>query len=166
MGTAAIPGMGPLTAALCGAVVTLGCSGAGGHAAMPDGGDAGGVSFVNDVYPIVAASCAVSGCHDMGSTTNHSTDYTTADKTYTRWVNGPGFDFCIDATTVGIDASAYRRARRSGRELPGHEDCAADGRALPGSDAPPPHAARPARAAATVSDRHDRSVDYEGALQN
>ena len=40
----------------------------------------------------------------MGSTTNHWTDYTTADKTYTRWVNGPGFDFCIDSTTVGIYA--------------------------------------------------------------
>ena len=44
----------------------------------------------------IAASCAVSGCHDMGITSNHWTDYTTADKTHTRWVNGPGFDFCID----------------------------------------------------------------------
>ena len=104
MGTAAISKVGPLTAALCGAVVTFGCSGGGGQAAMPDGGDAGGVSFVNDVYPIIAASCAVSGCHDMGITTNHWTDYTTADKTYTRWVNGPGFDFCIDDTTTGIYA--------------------------------------------------------------
>jgi len=57
---------------------------------------AGTVSFTRDVYPTIAASCAVTGCHDMGITMNHWTDYTTAEKTYTRWVNGPGFDFCVD----------------------------------------------------------------------
>jgi len=60
-----------------------------------------GISFVNDVYPIVAASCALAGCHDMAITTNHWTDYTTAESTYTRWVNGPGFDFCSDQTSNG-----------------------------------------------------------------
>ncbi len=54
------------------------------------------VSFVNDVYPIVAASCALVECHAMGIVTNHWTDYTTAEKTYMRWVNSPGFDFCTD----------------------------------------------------------------------
>ena len=61
----------------------------------------GGVSFVNDVYPIVAASCALAGCHDMGITTNHWTDYTTPESTYQRWVNGPGFDFCSDLPSNG-----------------------------------------------------------------
>jgi hypothetical protein len=51
---------------------------------------------VNDVYPIVAASCALVACHAMSSMTNHWTDYTTAEKTHMRWVNGPGFDFCTD----------------------------------------------------------------------
>ena len=55
-----------------------------------------GVSFANDVYPIVVASCAVSQCHDMAITTNHWTNFSTAESTYMRWVNGPGFDFCTD----------------------------------------------------------------------
>ena len=76
-----------------------------------------------------------------------------------RWVNGPGFDFCIDDRTMGLRATRDRRARRSGGELPGHEDRAADGRALPGSDAPPANAARPARAADAGIHRHDRAVD-------
>jgi hypothetical protein len=104
---------------LSGLVAASGCSGGSGAAAPRDDGDAGtlpldggsadqpatgGVSFVRDVYPTIAASCAVAGCHDMGITANHWTDYTTAEKTYTRWVNGPGFDFCIDGTTTGIYA--------------------------------------------------------------
>jgi len=72
-----------------------------GAADQPDGG----VSFLNDVYPIVAASCALAGCHDMGTTTNHWTDYTTPEATYSRWVNGPGFDFCVDQPSDGIYTS-------------------------------------------------------------
>ena len=79
-----------------------GCSSGGGLPLAHDGNADGSsdqlttVSFVNDVYPIVAASCALVGCHDTGITTNHWTDYTTAEKTHARWVNGPGFDFCTD----------------------------------------------------------------------
>ncbi len=117
---AAISKIGIWTVLLSGLLAASGCSGGSGAAAPRDGGDAGrlrldagsadqpptgGVSFVRDVYPTIAASCAVAGCHDMAITTNHWTDYTTAEKTYTRWVNGPGFDFCIDDTTMGIYAS-------------------------------------------------------------
>jgi hypothetical protein len=87
---------------LCAALVAAACSSGGAQRAdsgsvdVPPADGPGTVSFVNDVYPIVAASCAVTGCHDMGITMNHWTDYTTAEKTYMRWVNGPGFDFCVD----------------------------------------------------------------------
>lgn len=52
--------------------------------------------FVGDVYPIVRARCALAGCHVSGTTTNHFTDFSTADSTYVRWVNAPGFDFCSE----------------------------------------------------------------------
>ena len=88
------------------AIATSSCSSGAGQRLPADGGltiDSGGpdhaqgtVSFVYDVYPIIAASCALAGCHDMGITMNHWTDYTTAEKTQMRWVNGPGFDFCVD----------------------------------------------------------------------
>jgi hypothetical protein len=81
------------------ALAIEGCSTAAGTGVIDAGQldqQTGGVSFANDVYPIVSASCALTGCHDMGITTNHWTDYTTAEATYTRWVNGPGFDFCTD----------------------------------------------------------------------
>jgi hypothetical protein len=98
------------------ALALVGCSGAGGASSMaaidagPSNLDAGSrdqqtgtVSFANDVYPIISPSCALTGCHDMAITTNHWSDYTTAEKTYMRWVNGPGFDFCTDeALTTGL----------------------------------------------------------------
>lgn len=69
----------------------------------PSDGQTPGVSFANDVYPIVASSCALVGCHDTGTTRNHATGYSTADSTYMRWVNGPGFDFCAEETlTTGL----------------------------------------------------------------
>ena len=89
----------------------VGCSSTGGPAAVPvDAGDSGssdqpgpGVSFANDVYPIVASWCAVSGCHDTGTTQNHLTNFSTPEGTHMRWVNGPGFDFCTDETlTTGL----------------------------------------------------------------
>jgi hypothetical protein len=77
----------------------VGCSGAS-STPMIDAGPSdqqmGPVGFANDVYPIVSASCALTGCHDMALNKNHWTDYTTAERTYVRWVNGPGFDFCTD----------------------------------------------------------------------
>ena len=87
--------------------IAAGCSAGGGSPLPVDGGglavDSGSpdqpqgtVSFVNDVYPTIVASCALTGCHDMGITMNHWTDYTTAEKTHMRWINGPGFDFCVD----------------------------------------------------------------------
>jgi hypothetical protein len=109
--------MNAAIAALCGVVATLACSNDarqakpdGGGVVTPDGASpdqpvTGGVSFVNDVYPIIAASCSEASCHDMAITANHWTDYTTADKTYTRWVNGPGFDFCVDTPADGIYTS-------------------------------------------------------------
>jgi hypothetical protein len=84
------------------ALAAAGCSSGSGLPLAHDGSADGSsdqqttVSFVNDVYPIVAASCALVGCHDMSIVTNHWTDYTTAEKTHVRWVNGPGFDFCTD----------------------------------------------------------------------
>ena len=67
---------------------------------MPSDEQGPSVSFANDVYPIVVASCAVSQCHDTGITTNHWTNFSTAQSTYMRWVNGPGFDFCIDEKPI------------------------------------------------------------------
>jgi len=94
-----------LRLALCfAAVVTAGCSSGGGQPQAHDGSAdrQTTVSFVNDVYPIIAASCALVGCHDMGTVTNHSTDYTTPEKTHSRWVNGPGFDFCTDGPDLFV----------------------------------------------------------------
>jgi hypothetical protein len=54
------------------------------------------VSFSADVVPLVQARCATVGCHDQAITKNHWTNFSTADTTYARWVNAPGFDFCID----------------------------------------------------------------------
>jgi hypothetical protein len=82
---------------------TWACSGGGGEAPTDAGSSdhpAAGVSFVNDVYPIVAASCAVAGCHVTADVMTHWTDYTSAEKTYMRWVNGPGFDFCTDESRM------------------------------------------------------------------
>jgi len=62
----------------------------------------GGVSFANDVHPIVASWCAVSGCHDTGTTQNHVTNFSTPESTYNRWVNAPGFDFCTDEPGVYV----------------------------------------------------------------
>jgi hypothetical protein len=90
------------------AVAAAGCSSGGGLPLAHDGGADGSfeqqttVSFVNDVYPIVAASCALVGCHELGTVTNHMTDYTTAEKTHARWVNGPGFDFCTDGPDLFV----------------------------------------------------------------
>lgn len=67
---------------------------------IPSDQQGAGVSFVNDVYPIVVASCAVSQCHDTAITTNHWTNLSTAESTYMRWVNGPGFDFCTDESSM------------------------------------------------------------------
>lgn len=61
-----------------------GCSSGGGQPLPHDGGADGSsdqlttVSFVNDVHPIVAASCALVGCHDM------STDEPCQDPTHHR----------------------------------------------------------------------------------
>lgn len=66
-------------------------AGAGGAAAT-----ASGVSFARDIFPTVQSTCAVAGCHELPTTTNHFTDFTTPESTYTRWVNGPAFDFCVD----------------------------------------------------------------------
>jgi hypothetical protein len=33
---------------------------------------------------------------------NHWSDYTTAETTHMRWVNGFGFDFCVDVPTNGL----------------------------------------------------------------
>jgi hypothetical protein len=60
---------------------------------------AGTVSFAADVFPIVAASCALADCHATGTTLNHLTDFSTAASTYRRWVNGPGFDFCPEVSS-------------------------------------------------------------------
>jgi hypothetical protein len=57
--------------------------------------DAGTVSFRRDVFPVVKSKCALSGCHDMGTVTNHVTDFSTEERTYQRWLNGPGTDFCV-----------------------------------------------------------------------
>src|SRR5688500_16821778 len=61
-----------------------------------DASDSSAVQFDRDVYPIVSARCAIAGCHVTGTTTNHFTDFSTADSTYVRWVNAPGFDFCSE----------------------------------------------------------------------
>jgi hypothetical protein len=73
----------------------------------PDGADASGtsVSFARDVFPIVRASCAVLACHDTGTIQNHWTDFSTEASTYTRWVNGPGWDFCVDPDPGSIYAT-------------------------------------------------------------
>ena len=73
--------------------VTEGGSDGGGGAG---GSAASGVSFARDLYPTVRSTCAIGGCHELSTTTNHFTDYTTPESTYARWVNGPAFDFCIE----------------------------------------------------------------------
>lgn len=75
------------------------CSSSGGAAAILD---AGAISFVADVYPAIAANCLEAGCHDMSRTMNHFEDFSTAKSVYERWVNGPGFDFCVDVPADGI----------------------------------------------------------------
>ena len=95
------PSLAPVVFAV---LALVGCSGARSNPATdagPSDQQTGTVSFVNDVYPTISATCALTGCHDMAITTNHWSDYTTAEKTYMRWVNGPGFDFCIDAPVTG-----------------------------------------------------------------
>src|SRR5262245_20975780 len=64
-----------------------------------------GVSFATAVYPIIAASCIDANCHDGSRQMNHWSDFTTAASTYQRWVNGPGFDFCVDVPTNGVYTS-------------------------------------------------------------
>ena len=60
------------------------------------GSMASGVSFARDIHPTVRSTCAVGGCHELSATSNHFTDFTTPASTYTRWVNQPAFDFCVD----------------------------------------------------------------------
>lgn len=110
----AIPNIGKLIAVAAGVVAAFGCSAGGSTGAISDAADAGdpladsgqwdqhgaGISFATDVYPIVASSCALSGCHDTSTNQNHWTDFSTPARTYMRWVNGLGFDFCTDDTTV------------------------------------------------------------------
>ena len=67
-----------------------------------DAPDGPAVQFERDVYPIISARCAIAGCHVTGTTTNHFTDFSTADRTYVRWVNAPGFDFCSESPDGGI----------------------------------------------------------------
>lgn len=99
------------------AVVASGCSGTDGGARpsdarssdaavdVPTEGQPFTVSFGRDVYPVIAATCTESSCHDASRTTNHFSDFTTAARTYSRWVNGPGFDFCVDVPRDGIYTS-------------------------------------------------------------
>jgi hypothetical protein len=69
----------------------------GADAATPDAEP--GVSFGREVFPVVKRSCALTGCHDQATTTNHVTNFSTAVLTYSRWVNGPGTDFCVAGPT-------------------------------------------------------------------
>ena len=97
----------------------------------------------NDVYPIIAASCALAGCHDMGITTNHWTDYTTPEATYSRWVNGRGLDFCVDQPADGIYTS--RVVVVPGDPMSSYlllKIAPPTGGPLRGPDPPPAHAAR------------------------
>ena len=60
------------------------------------------MSFANDIFPTVLSTCAVSGCHDMATQMNHSSNFSTASLTYARWVNGPGFDFCAVSSELYV----------------------------------------------------------------
>ncbi len=89
--------------AVIGWVVLFGCSGSGATTSRSDGAtaeDAGsdpfGISFAKEVFPIVARSCAIAGCHDTPTLQNHWSNFSTTAYTYQRWVNGPGTDFCVD----------------------------------------------------------------------
>jgi hypothetical protein len=54
-------------------------------------------TFTRDVFPIVKETCALAGCHLTGLAINHFTDFSTEMKTYMRWVDTPGWDFCIES---------------------------------------------------------------------
>jgi hypothetical protein len=91
--------------------------GSAGSSADGTGSTTSGVSFARDVFPTVLSTCAVAGCHELSTTSNHFTDYTTATSTYTRWVNGPAFDFCADVVDGGNGLFAMRTI-----VVPGHPE--------------------------------------------